>query len=467
MGLPTGDIITLNSGNFTLSGNKTCSLSIVLQDKTGGTNFDSSYGITVLDIGDYEINFDLQDDASDLTKFLYNVNTFSGKFATKLSDTVDFGDILSQLEFSDIIKVSFTYDGNTDLFLCQKNDFEYDFMSRSVSFKCFSPFKFVDAIQAYDTSSVQVDAHYGGGDGTIYDYDVVTFRDLIDVYLNTFNTSSIKVQSNFAFRKADITGFSSGESLDDVTFVVLNALTGNDASKVQGANNIHVIQNHTQLRTAVLSGGLIESAIVGTMFGEAFYVRRNYSSESDTNYFSTISSSDLESFNIKFHSSAVKSISVGTNDAATPEASESFNPLNPQTLALTIPNFAATGDFGFADDTPPSIPNPQEITAVSEVGGNGIFTDVPMESNPSAGVFYTGEALTIYKKILGAVDSTTFKGTILGITDTNGFKLKPYEWIKLDTNISAFVKPSNQKVRPSKLKYRFKENKINFEGYSI
>lgn len=90
-----------------------------------------------------------------------------------------------------------------------------------------------------------------------------------------------------------------------------------------------------------------------------------------------------------------------------------------------------------------------------------------MESNPSAGVFYTGEALTIYKKILGAVDSTTFKGTILGITDDNGFKLKPYEWIKLNTNISAFVKPSNQKVRPSKLKYRFKENKIDFEGYSI
>ena len=467
MGLPAGDIITLNSGNFTLSGNKTCSLSIVLQDKTGGTNFDSSYGITVLDVGDYEVNFDLQDDASDLTKFLYNVSTFSGKFVTKLSNTVDFGDILLQLEFSDIIKVSFTYNGNTDLFLCQKNDFEYDFMSRSVSFKCFSPFKFVDAIQGYNTSSVKVDAHYGGGDGTIYDYDVVTFRDLIDVYLNTFNTSSIKVQSNFAFRKTNITGFNSGQSLDDVTFVVLNALTGNDASKVQGANNIHVIQNHTQLRTAVLSGGLIESAIVGTMFGEAFYVRRNYSSESDANYFSTISSNDLESFNIKFHSSAVKSISVGTNDAATPEASENFNPLNPQTLALTIPNFAASGNFGFADDTPPSIPNPQEITAVSEVGGNGIFTDVPMESNPSAGVFYTGEALTIYKKILGAVDSTTFKGTILGITDDNGFKLKPYEWIKLNTNISAFVKPSNQKVRPSKLKYRFKENKIDFEGYSI
>ena len=368
MGLPTGDIITLNSGNFTLSGNKTCSLSIVLQDKTGGTNFDSSYGITVLDVGDYEVNFDLQDDASDLTKFLYNVNTFSGKFVTKLSNTVDFGDILLQLEFSDIIKVSFTYDGNTDLFLCQKNDFEYDFMSRSVSFKCFSPFKFVDAIQGYNTSSVKVDAHYGGGDGTIYDYDVVTFRDLIDVYLNTFNTSSIKVQSNFAFRKTNITGFNSGQSLDDVTFVVLNALTGNDASKVQGANNIHVIQNHTQLRTAVLSGGLIESAIVGTMFGEAFYVRRNYSSESDANYFSTISSNDLESFNIKFHSSAVKSISVGTNDAATPEASENFNPLNPQTLALTIPNFAASGNFGFADNTLSSIPNPQEITAVSELG---------------------------------------------------------------------------------------------------
>lgn len=456
MGLPTGDTITLNSGTFTMNGNKNASMSIVLQDNSGGTNFDSTYTMTLLDIGNYEVNFDLQDDTDDITKFFYNVTTFTAKFASKLGDGTEFGNILRQLTFSDLVKVSFTYDGNTDLFLCQKGDFEYDIINRVVSFKCYSPFKYFDAITAYDTSSYEVSTHFNASGGVIT-YSLVTFRDLIDVFLNTFNLSSNKVQTNYAYRKADVEAVeTSGVTLENVKFVVTNSSATTGHEDVQGDSDEFVIDTHDKLRRCILQGGLSEAAIVGMMFGEAFYLRRGYNG-SDTDYYSDINASDLENFGIKFHSSPVKTISVGSTGTVPPEESETINETNPQTIAITIPDFVNDSDIVDRTSEIPTPPTNLEINSPAKG-----WVNTPLETNPTGIVFYTQEALSIYKKVIGAVELTRFRGTIFGID-----KLKPYQYIKLNTSISEFVDTTNQKVRPSKLIYNFKENKIDFEGYSI
>lgn len=454
MALPTGDTITLNSGTFTMNGNKGASMSIVLQDNTGGTDFDASYAMTLLDIGNYEVNFDLQDDTDDITKFFYNVTTFTAKFASKLGDGTEFGNILKQLTFTDLIKVSFTYDGSTDIFLCQKGDFEYDIINRTVSFKCYSPFKYFDAITAYDTSSYEVSTHFNANGGVIT-YNLVTFRDLIDVFLDTFNLSSNKVQTNYAYRKADVEAVAtSGVTLENVKFVVTNSSATTGHEDVQGDSDEFVIDTHDKLRRCILQGGLSEAAVVGMMFGEAFYLRRGYNG-SDTDYYSDIISSDLENFGIKFHSSPVKTITVQSTSGGL--ASETINETNPQDITITIPDFVNDSDIVDRTSEIPSPPTNLEISTPAKE-----WVDTPLETNPTGTVFYTDEALSTYKKVVGAVELTRFRGTIFGID-----KLKPYQYIKLNTSISEFIDVTNQKVRPSKLVYKFKENKIDFEGYSI
>lgn len=454
MALPTGDTITLNSGTFTMNGNKSASMSIVLQDNTGGTDFDASYAMTLLDIGNYEVNFDLQDDTDDITKFFYNVTTFTAKFASRLGDGTEFGNILKQLTFTDLIKVSFTYDSSTDTFLCQKGDFEYDIINRTISFKCYSPFKYFDAITAYDTSSYEVSTHFNANGGVIT-YNLVTFRDLIDVFLDTFNLSSNKVQTNYAYRKADVEAVAtSGVTLENVKFVVTNSSSTTGHEDVQGDSDEFVIDTHDKLRRCILQGGLSEAAVVGMMFGEAFYLRRGYNG-SDTNYYSDIISSDLENFGIKFHSSPVKTITVQSTSGGL--ASETINETNPQNITITIPDFVNDSDIVDRTSEIPSPPTNLEINTPAKE-----WVDTPLETNPTGTVFYTDEALSTYKKVVGAVELTRFRGTIFGID-----KLKPYQYIKLNTSISEFIDATNQKVRPSKLVYKFKENKIDFEGYSI
>lgn len=456
MGFPTGDTITLNSGNFTLSGNKTASLSILLQDNSGGTNFDSSYSMKVLDIGNYEVNFDLQDDTEEITNFFYNVTTFTAMFASSLGDGTDFGNILKQLTFTDLVKVTFTYDGSSDVFVCQKGDFEYDIINRNISFKCYSPFKYFDAITAFNASSYEVSTHFNASGGVIT-YNLVTFRDLIDIFLDTFDLTTKRVQTNYAYRKSDVENVAtSGTTLENVKFVVTNSSSTSGHEDVQGDNDEFVIDTHDKLRRAVLQGGLSEGAIVGMMFDEAFYLRRGYDG-SDTDYYSDITSSDLESFGIKFHSSPVKSISVGSTGAVPPEESETINETNPQTIAITIPDFVNDSDIV---DRTTELPTPPTNLEINNPEGG--WTDTPLETNPTGSVFYTQEAISTYKKVVGAVDLTRFRGTIFGIEN-----LKPYQYIKLNTSISEFISPDNQKVRPSKLVYRFKEDKVDFEGYSI
>jgi len=69
-----------------------------------------------------------------------------------------------------------------------------------------------------------------------------------------------------------------------------------------------------------------------------------------------------------------------------------------------------------------------------------------------------------YKRLL-SLNTTGIRvsGTILGkLSD-----IKPYSFFQLDTSISPFINSFNRNIRPSRLKWNFKEDKVEFEGYTV
>lgn len=430
MSLPSGDTITITYNTSTLRGNKDFQITMTIQDVTGGTDIATSFNMTLSDIGSYEFTPDIVEDSDNVEDFYINIPSFEFSFWSDLNGDKEFGGILDQLTFQNLVEIEVTYNGATDTFLCQKGDFEYDRLNREVTCKCYSPLKYgtltaTTQISAFNLTPYETAVVYlpDGQAGSSYDYDFVTYYDTILAYLDTFGSASAVIKSSYSQRKADV------ENFENANGFVTNT---NGQTTLEGSSNEFYIDSFKTARDRILEGAIGEAALVGNGFGEAFYVRRD-----DTSDTVNIDASELEELNIQFFSSPVKSIFVGNGEIS---ASETIIPDNPQTVTVTVPNFSILAAFS-------------AISTEIEIGeGGGEIGFQTVYDN----------ALEIYKKVLGVSDSIKFSGTILGAS-----KVKPHQTITLDTAISEFVTADNNQLRFSSLKYNLKEDKIEFEGYSI
>jgi hypothetical protein len=193
--------------------------------------------------------------------------------------------------------------------------------------------------------------------------------------------------------------------------------------------------------------GIIESAIIGSLFGENFYVRRDYNG-SDTDYKADITSSDLEDFKIKFNSPNIKSISILANNIGSSESSTATATVDASATKLMDVNIGLFANSQKLNDTTPQ--------AATVTDPRGIYDE------SDAGLTLGDDAIAIYKKIFGVGTSTLFSFTVLGTE-----KIKPYQYVELNTAISDFVDSNNNKIRPSSIEYDLKSNKIKVEAYSI
>lgn len=456
MPLPSGDTITLNSGSITLRGNKTFSISMTLQDEAGGTDFSTSYTMTLSDIGGYEIDIDVPEDDDDVNALFYNVGEYDFSFWSVLGDGTDFGAILEQLTLANLVQIDVTYDGGTDSFLCQKPDFSYNRLKREVRVKAYSPFKYGEQISTFSTAGLTSPVVYkypaGNPDTSQYSYNAITVNAAIGAYLDTFGSGVTKrVQSSFTDTTlSDNTGTPEGVSC------YVDAENASDVTNVEGVGNAFVLDSFSVARQRILELGLLEGAIVGNLFGEAFYVRRDYNGTGDANYYTDITASDLEELNIEFYSSAVKSITmsmdVSRDQTLSPseypsDQSETIDSNKPQTINVSFP--LPIKQFSFTNGGGDSGEDLIQDPADSEDGEVGLET-------------LLASVKDTYKNVLGAEDSVRVSGVILGVD-----KIKPYEFAQFNTSINDYITSNNNKIRFSKLTYDFKEDKIEFEGYSI
>ena len=465
--LPTTNPITVTS-TATLSGNKSFELSMIFRDRVGNTT--QSMTGRLMDIGNITIRVDEQEDTDTLTDFLYNTAQFSftmqSEFTNSSGSKVSFGTYLNKLTFNDLIQIEVKYaiDGGSlpstaDIFLAKKLDVSYDEIKRVFSVKGFSAMKFVEAITPYNPDDDEVRLHFGGDF-----YNGVTAKDLIKNYINTLSASSTaRIQSVFTKTKSDADGLGNG---DDGTFHMF--VTDEDGSgitshsNIVGGTNQFMATDITQARSATLKMGVVESAVIGSLFGENFYVRRDYESTSDTIFFSELGGSDLESLKIRFFGANMKSISISANNIGDSDAvaieETNIDPTATKTLTITIGAFVNTQTLTGNLDVPQNVD-------VSHPSGR--YREVTSGSQIGAGLQIGTKSLAIYKKVLGAANTVKFEFTVLGTE-----KLKPYEFAKLDDTMSDFlvdgaIGTGNNRVRPSSLEYDLKNNKIRVKAYSI
>lgn len=443
--LPSGNVITVTASG-TLSGNK--SIEVVMKFRDRHTSTTQSLTGTLSDVGSLKLDLDVQEDTDNITDFVYNCAEFSFSMFSTFGDGTSFGPFLNDLLLTDLIQVEVTYDTfNKDVFLALKTDVSYDELQRTFSVKCFTPFKFTNQVTAYTTASSKL-ISLSYNDGTAYSYTGITYRDLLDSYLTTIgaSTSVNKIQSSFTKVAGDITGTSGSASDVFHMFVQNKGSHASLPSLILDTGNKFLVDTFERARSVVLRMGIIESAIIGSLFGENFYVRRDYNT--DDAFEADITSSDLEDFKIKFNSPNIKSISILANNIGSSDAATATTTVDASATKLMDVNVGLFANSQKLNDT--------GVQAATVTDPRGLYKE------SDAGLTLGDDAIAIYKKIFGVGTSTLFSFTVLGTE-----KIKPYQHIKLNTSISDFVDSNNNVVRPSSIEYDLKSNKIKVEAYSI
>jgi hypothetical protein len=462
MALPSGDTITISSGNIQLRSRKIINVSMQIQDNSGGTNFDSTYDMLMDDIGGFQVNFDVQEDVENLDKFAYNVPTFSFSFLNPLSDNQDFGNILQQLNLSDLVKITVVYDSMTSIFICTKNDFKFSYLERKVGVTAYSTLKFAEDIGSefdYTGLEMPISVSGDGNDGNNGTYYYITARDAIKAFIRTLGFTNTVIDSSFQSTISDFAATGQFPNwIPRKDFGFITDFTGTVYPELGGLTDDKkfYINTYDKLRAAILNLGIAEFAIIGNMFSESYYVRRFDSTLIQS---VSISASDLESFELSFASDPVKNITITIGDG-TGNKTQSFSPsvnsnatdeksLSPLEPCVEINNITRSGSY----------PSPYFSVDLTDAGGkdaDGTF------GSDTVGI--TTGAMDTYKRLL-SLNTTGIRvsGTILGkLSD-----IKPYSFFQLDTNISPFINSFNRNIRPSSLKWNFKEDKVEFEGYTV
>jgi hypothetical protein len=444
--LPDGNVITITASG-TLSGNKSIQVVMKLRDRHTSTT--QSLTGTLSDVGNLKLDLDVQEDSDNINDFVYNCAEFSFSMFSTFGDGTSFGPFLNDLLLTDLIQVEVTYGGfNKDVFLALKTDVSYDELKRTFAVKCFTPFKFTNQVTEYATASSKL-ISLSYNDGTVYNYTGITCRDLLDSYLKTIgaSTSVNKIQSSFTKTATDVLDTSGGSSDVFHMFVQSKGVHSSLPTLILDTTNRFLADTFERARSIILKLGIVESAIIGSLFGENFYVRRDYNG-SDTDYKADITSSDLEDFKIKFNSPNIKSISILANNIGSSESSTAIATVDVSATKLMDVNIGLFANTQKLNDTTPQ--------AATVTDPRGLYDE------SDAGLTLGDNAIAIYKKIFGVGTSTLFSFTVLGTE-----KIKPYQYIELDTAISDFVDSNNNKIRPSSIEYDLKSNKIKVEAYSI
>ena len=212
------------------------------------------------------------------------------------------------------------------------------------------------------------------------------------------------------------------------------------------------VTTYSQAKTTFLRLSVIESAMIGTMMGYAFYVRRNFNSTSNSDHYASIAGSNLKNFGVEFNQRSVRNIDYDfrfEDQTGQPvyTFSDVINSAGSQDLDIA---YIAAGYKTVEYDTPLQEWIEVDVTADSalEIGSpNGITT---IGSN----------AKDSYHNALGIESSYKVDFEIFGIQT-----LKPYQFIEFANDIHPTV--NGKKVRPSYLEYDLQNDVVKGEGYII
>ena len=389
-------------------------------------------------------DFDVQESSEDISKFRVNLSKISISIFDKLGNGNLLFTTINQMADNDTIQIKITVPTGSDFFIGTKAGCKYDRVSRKVTIEA-------QAAIRYD---VQI-TNYGTGTGNTLDGLVTSATSSTDANLIT-SSDAIKgfLLSQGSSPTTKIIGHKFTETFSSFSTAPV------DGTKILGYN-VSLISTYANAQTNILTNSIIEGAFVGSMMGFAFYVRRNFKSDSDSDHFATLSASNLQDFGTSFNKRNVKSFNttlalkdngLSSSSVFSEVVSETVSAVGTQDIILTVQNNNL--------NTIKYSSSKWQLLSGSSTVGDSALSDAIIED-------ISTQARDSYKKSLGIgtannPNKTPFLITlkIFGIGT-----LRPYQFIRFGSDIHPSV--NGLDARPSMLEYDLENDIINCEAYLI
>ena len=374
-------------------------------------------------------DFDVQDDVNDLSELRVNISEVSITIFDELGNGNSLFTYINALSLSDTIQIQVTTPSGTDYFIATKSSCEYDWQARKVSIKAQAALRYDVQVTNYDISSYETSGETNADDGLIVSTDVIT------AFLEAQGSSpTLKILGHFSsVTKSNITSIPTPTTTRYLIF------------------DSQYVNTYAEGQDVVLKLSIVEGAVVGAMMGYSFYVRRNFNSTSDSDYYAQIGSSDLKSFGVSFNERHIR------NFDSILAIQDNINGAQISTATTEVIDATGAQDIDinyFVPDMHTVFFNPSPVAKWQlATTGSSALSQSDMDD-------ISDDARDSYKKSLGITSSYSVDFEIFGIST-----LKPYQFIQFDSDIHPTV--NSKKVRPSYLEYDLESDTIKGEGYII
>ena len=395
-------------------------------------------------------DFDVQESSEDISKFRVNLSKISISIFDKLGNGNLLFTTINQMADNDTIQIKTTVPTGSDFFIGTKAGCKYDRISRKVTIEAQAALRYDVQVTNYGTGSGEtLEGLVTTASSSNADPNLITSSDAIKGFLLSQGSSPT----------TKIIGHKFTKTISNITAIP----SGSDPTKVIGFD-VTSIDTYAEAQENILKFSIIEGAFVGSMMGFAFYVRRNFNSESDSDHFATLSASNLQDFGTSFNKRNVKNFNTtfaiqdnGITSAPTfsEATTEIISARGTQDIVLTVQ--VDNMNTIFFNTTP--TPDEWQLRASSSTSesalSDAIIEDISTQARDS------------YKKSLGISSANNSNKTPFLITlKIFGIgTLKPYQFIKFGSDIHASV--NGLKARPSMLEYDLENDIINCEAYLI
>ena len=378
-------------------------------------------------------DFEVQEEINDLSQIRVNLSEVSVSIFDDLGNGEKLFSYIDELGINEYIEIVVTTPSGSDYFVARKSNCEYDWLSRKVTIKGRAAIRYDVEITTYDASSFITD---GTGNA---DPNLITSKDVIQAFLNSqgFNPTTKILGHSFDISKSDITSIPVDT---DTRYLVFDS---------------QYVDTYGKAQDAVLRMCVIEGAITGTMMGYAFYVRRNFNSTSDTDYYADISASDIKSFGIFFNDRNVRSFETILGFQDNIDGQQITTAVEGDVAVINSKGAQDISVFYVVNDMNTIFFDTTETPKKWELATTGLSALSQSEMDDISDL-----SRDSYKKGLGIGSSYTVEATIFGID-----KVKPYQFLNFASNIHPTI--SGKKVRPSYIEYNLESDEIKIEGYII
>ena len=443
MSVTTGSNIQLTTGTVTRQFG-TYSMQIDLPTITGF----SSTSFKLANMPTIEQDFDLQYESEDLSEIRVNLSEITFEVFDRIGDGKSFLNLVSNMDINDAMTIQSTVNGRTDYFIAKRENCEYDWLKRSVTVKAIAALRYDVVVQNYAIDAGDVIT--GTAADGITTRQWVLPQDVLNTFLDVQGSSVTKIvlgRSSFA----NYTSPRQGQLERNLGFKYSDVLSYENA------------------QNTILKLSVIEGAMMGSMLGYAFYVVRNYDTDTTYNGENTkasISADDIEEYKIipfEWNVREYDTLFRVTNEYGEPAPADT----SPNLYVEKTINELGIGDLDIRYRL-------RDIVEFRWVAANSQYEELFDNSSPTPRI--TADLLSwnehlrdntreVYAYALGVQDDDYDVRYRLDLTIFGIESVLPFQFIEFGTGISPFV--DSKKLRPSKMSYDLEANKVSIEGYFI